>query len=720
MKEKNNHFIQTIFNPQRLKEFKTENFSIRANQRANRKSASVSFINNKYSILVRNPTNNFLYKRININKLVRVKFLLEKSFLNENSVSNSINHTSFNKKNNINNNYSNSFEYIKNENFKKVKYFKYCQDNHLINTKGNNSNNEYKNRLYKLDHNLYLVQNKLNNRIKENLKDKNSNKCSSITDIRKNKNLSQSIKKTKISNYNLLDKIIFIQSFWRSYYLRKTLTGGLEKYYSSIAITQYINNFIYNNKKVLFHYFIESIKEFILSKKFKNLNGKITKNNINEYFSENDESFNSLGIPKDKKNDCIYFFINSEKTKNNNNKNNIKNNGLYENHSKSNIINKKNYNFKCCKKYKDNDDIKMMYYKKPYKYIKSQNFHKNINIKINLLKNNNAKNELLRYLGTDVSFHKKKDKKLINQKLYVKKKFNEISSNNNSKSNSSSNKTKCFTYETFSPLLNAKGKNFIILNSFMNMIKRKYLLLFFSLFKININSRKINVFKNHKSNSEMNVNFFHKENKSNKSIEINEYYKIKVNKNNNIEKSKRVKLIKKILGKKFNEHFKKNILSLKKYFYIWKRHNFNKSATFAHFHPKQNINKANIVENLNINPIQVISRREKTINSSLKKHIKIKYKKSLTSFNTISSKSFDRKNMSFKKMKIIKKLIEHYNSFSSLSSSNLINNNNYKTKIFNQINKDIFIKKIFSIVNKLELKSKLFKHFHHWKKKLKK
>ena len=71
-------------------------------------------------------------------------------------------------------------------------------------------------------------------------------------------------------------------------------------------------------------------------------------------------------------------------------------------------------------------------------------------------------------------------------------------------------------------------------------------------------------------------------------------------------------------------------------------------------------------------------------------------------------------------MKIIKKLTEHYNSFSSLSSSNLINNNNYKTKIFNQINKDIFIKKIFSIVNKLELKSKLFKHFHHWKKKLKK
>ena len=204
----------------------------------------------------------------------------------------------------------------------------------------------------------------------------------------------------------------------------------------------------------------------------------------------------------------------------------------------------------------------MMYHKKPYRYIKSQNFHKNINIKINLLKNNNAKNELLRYLGTDVSFHKKKDKKLINQKLYVKKKFNEISSNNNSKSNSSSNKTKCFTYETFSPLLNAKGKNFIILNSFMNMIKRKYFLLFFSLFKININSRKINVFKNHKSNSEMNVNFFHKENKSNKSIEINEYYKIKVNKNNNIEKSKRTKLIKKI-------YLEKNLMNiLKKIFYL--------------------------------------------------------------------------------------------------------------------------------------------------------
>lgn len=70
-------------------------------------------------------------------------------------------------------------------------------------------------------------------------------------------------------------------------------------------------------------------------------------------------------------------------------------------------------------------------------------------------------------------------------------------------------------------------------------------------------------------------------------------------------------------------------------------------------------------------------------------------------------------------MKIIKKITENYNCLSSLSSS-LINNRNYKNKCFNQINNDIFIKKIISLVNKLEFKSKLFKHFCHWKKKIKK
>lgn len=123
-----------------------------------------------------------------------------------------------------------------------------------------------------------------------------------------------------------------------------------------------------------------------------------------------------------------------------------------------------------------------------------------------------------------------------------------------------------------------------------------------------------------------------------------------------------------------------------------------------------------------MSPIEVNLEREKSLNSSLKKHIKIRYKKSLSSFNTICSNSLDKKNRSIgcKKMRIIKKLTEHYNCLSSLSSSSLINNNNYRNKFFNQINKEIFIKKIISLVNKLEFKSKLFKHFHYWKKKIKK
>ena len=716
MKEKNNHFNQTNFNPLRLKEFKTENFSIEANHRSNRKNSSVSLINNKYSILVRNPAENFLYNKININRLLKVKFLLEKSVQNENSVSNSTNHISFKRKNIINNKDSNSEECIKSKNFKKLKNYKYkyCKDNYLNNTLRNNYNNKNKKALFRVNNNYNIIQNKFHKRFKDYLEDKNTNISSVIANIKKNKNICQSTKTININYYNLLDKIILIQSFWRSYYLRKLLARGVEKYYSSIAITKYINNIIYIIKKILFHSFIESIKEYILSNKFVRLSDKISKTNINECFNGNDESINSFGIPKDKKKDCIYFFINKEKTKNNNNKNSIKNNGFYENISKSNIINIKDYNWKCCKNCKDNDNITIMHDKKKQNYIKSQNFNKNIYTKINLLKKNNAKNGSLRYLGTDVSFHDNKNKKLINQKLYIKKKFND--SNNNNKSDS--NKANYFSYKIVSPLLNTKKKNFIKLNSFMKLIKRKYLHLFFSLFKKNLNSKKINVYKNHKSNSEINMNIIYKKTRNNISEENSKYHKIKVNRNNNIEKSKRTKLLKKILEKKFNENIKKNIISLKKYFFIWNKHNSNKRATSAHSHQNKNLNKVNNLDNLNMNTIQDNLVTEKNRNSSNKKHIKIRYKKSFTSFNTLCSNSFDRKNMSvgFKKMKIIKKLSENYNCISSLSCSSLINNSNYKNKCFNKINKDIFIKKIISLVNKLEFKSKLFKHFRHWKK----
>jgi hypothetical protein len=168
----------------------------------------------------------------------------------------------------------------------------------------------------------------------------------------------------------------------------------------------------------------------------------------------------------------------------------------------------------------------------------------------------------------------------------------------------------------------------------------------------------------------------------------------------------------------FNENIKKNIISLKKYFFIWNNHNSNKRGTSAHSHQNKNLNKVNNLDNLNMNTIQDNLVTEKNRNSSNKKHIKIRYKKSFTSFNTLCSNSFDRKNMSvgFKKMKIIKKLSENYNCISSLSCTSLINNSNYKNKCFNKINKDIFIKKTISLVNKLEFKSKLFKHFRHWKK----
>ena len=102
------------------------------------------------------------------------------------------------------------------------------------------------------------------------------------------------------------------------------------------------------------------------------LSDKISKSNINECFNENDESINSFGIPKDKKKDCIYFFINREKTKNNNSKNSIKNSGLYEKPSKSNIINIKDYNWKSFKNYKDNSNIANIHDKKNVVILKAK------------------------------------------------------------------------------------------------------------------------------------------------------------------------------------------------------------------------------------------------------------------------------------------------------------------------------------------------------------
>ena len=425
MKEKNNHFYQTNFNLLRLKEIHTENYSIQANYRASRKNSNTSFINNKYSILIRNPADNFLYNRININKLVKVRFLLEKSIQNKSSVSNLTSHISFNKKNIINDNDSNSADFIKKNNIKKTKNYKpkYSKDNYLNNTMGNKFNNQYKKELFKVNHNYNNFQIKFHDGFKDYLEGKNSSISSAITHTKKNKkkdkykSIWQSNQKIKINNYNVIDRIIFIQSFWRSYYLRKLLARGLEKYYSSIAIIKYINNIIYNNKKLLFQSFIESIKEFILMKKFVSLNDKISKENINDYFNGNDESINIFGIPKNKKNDFIYFFINREKKKNNTYKNNITKNEIYKNPSKSNILNIKDYNSKRSKKYKGNNNIDIMNDKKHSKYIKSQNLYS----KINLMKKNNQKNYCLGHLGTDVSFQKNKNKNLINQKLYKKK-----------------------------------------------------------------------------------------------------------------------------------------------------------------------------------------------------------------------------------------------------------------------------------------------------------
>ena len=110
-------------------------------------------------------------------------------------------------------------------------------------------------------------------------------------------------------------------------------------------------------------------------------------------------------------------------------------------------------------------------------------------------------------------------------------------------------------------------------------------------------------------------------------------------------------------------------------------------------------------------------------NATPRKHIKIRFKKTLSSPGTLGPNSSDRKHissLSSKKMNIIKKC-SCFNS--DLLTHNLSSNNINCTKnLLNQINKkeNKLFNKIVIVIQKLELKNILFKHFHHWKKKSKK
>ena len=761
MREKNNCLRYINFTPYKLKVFKSGNFALKGTPILNRHKTSYSYLNNNREnnhLLIKNPTQNYLFDKINVSNLSTSKILLNKSISNSRSVD--CNHNDANKKGkykNINFYKNNSLKNLNNNH--NYYYLKYNNRTPIKNNTTNNNDVIILSELPNLNENysikntnskiIYLESNKyqFRNRDKDRLKDKIKYNFKIYNDEKKNEKIK---------------KIILIQSFWRSYFLRKLVVGGLEKYYSSIAISKYLINIFFKNKQKLFKFFIEMLKEYIMQKKYSCFKYRKNNNNINIFFKGNDESNGSFEIPNDKKNDCIYFFIKSEQDKSNKPK--IINEKIKNNINKNNI-NIKYYNNKYDKRSRNIKNNKItLYNKKSNDIINKDNFKNRINIKINLINHNNNDNIDSYRRMTNNNYTKIFDKnkiklnyklnKIRDKKIYVKKKVGEENNNYNNNNILIKNNSASFKKDKTKEIKIKKDIYKKHLIPFMNLIKRNFIHLDYRIFiynlkvKVKNNNNKekklylsklikilnkimiknyFNKIKN-KNNDKKNFNIIEFRNKNdhlnsifplknityykkknnkhnyaklNKKPNLNnQYQKIKVNKNNAIEKNKKSKLLKKIIEKKLN---KENIL--KNYYLIWKN---SYKLVYIEFNTNRNL---------------TIEKGEKNRNKSEsnKKHIKIKFKKSFTN-NTIRSSSYEKSNLlsvNSKKMKVSKLFYDKKNFYSTASSINLPH---YKNNIFNRINNDEnqFCNKIISLIKKIENKNIIYKSFIDWKKEVRK
>ena len=414
MKDMNRYLKYINFTPYKLKVFKTENFSISTPELIKHKASFSSFTKNRINnpVLIRNPTQNYLFDKININNLSTSKLLLDKSIKNENSIFNTLNRNC-NKNSKSSDNTLTRYYKIKKSNRNRYNQYNFRE------SKNNNYFNIHKNKTPDKTYNYEGFNKGIKNEY--NLSNYNSNNV--VMSINKN-NIYDNDYLIKPEKEKFENKIVLIQSFWRSYFLRKLVVGGLEKYYSSIAMSKYLNNIFIKNKKIFFKEFIESLKLYILHERYSCFKYKKNRNKINIFFKGNKNSEESFEIPNDKRNDCIYYFIKREQIKSKKLK--VMNNKYLIDKNKN--INIKDYNWKYDKKGKNNKDKMISIYNKNNK----ERFNKNnINIKINLINQNNIemnkKNNSKNYKGISSDY-------IINNKeKFIHKYKRNINSNKNIK-----------------------------------------------------------------------------------------------------------------------------------------------------------------------------------------------------------------------------------------------------------------------------------------------
>ena len=743
MKEKNKYFenINYInFTPLKLKVNKTDYFSIQNKLSKNKnKYISLSYSNknkiNHYP-LIRNPTHNFLYDKINLNILSSSQYLINKTIKNE-KLYPSFDH--YLTTNNNNNNNSKSVDYsIRKEpkkNRNKNMYNDYNSAVNLNNSKKNNDISYFSNTIKRpikpiyIDNDISFYNNKYNNKIKLNsvsiYTDQNSN------EERYNKK-SFDVGNNKI--FGNLNKIILIQSFWRSYFLRKLVVGGLEKYYSSIAMSKYLSNILYQNKRYLFRYFIEAIKDVIMNSKFSCFRYRRNKDNINIFFKNEIENNGSFDIPVDKKNDCINFFIKTEQTKSIKNKpSDNQNYKKFKNHKK--LIDIYDYNWK-------NERKARRIKKNTTNYLNNEKCNK-VNIKINLFNHNNNNNidnkrnlKNKRFVSENVVNVKKYNYTSNNvydntpikpryKEIYTKKKIGEEKKRNNNNIRImvpiGINGATKFNQNNSKIKENKKELNLEYISRLINIIKKKFFYLYFPLLvkqlKLEIAKIRDNFIKK-SFFPKRNIAYYKKiNNKYNytkikvKSEKTNGLNKIKVNKNNHIEKLKKYKVLKKLIEKKSNKFNNNKIISLTKHFLKWKN-SFKSLVASFNLRNKKRLN----------NSESKVLNRYKSENISPKKHIKCKFKKSSNNLHTLSSSQSDKKRNSSlsskKKMKIIRKYSEQKLPYSTFNTDM---DYNCKRNLFVKMNKkEELYTKVLSIIKKLEFKNNKYKYFNFWKKEVKK
>ena len=753
MKENNKYFekISYInFTPLKLKINKTDYFSIPNKLTNNTRHKSISLIygqNITNHPLIKNPTHNFLYDKIDLNNLSSSKYLLNKTIKNGKA---------YNYDNYLtNNNNSKSVDCTIRKIQKKGKIKNWINNyssknlNNSKNSKNGNDITYFSNKSKEPIKHIYIdndmsFSNKYNHTIKLNsvsiYTDQNSNE-----ERYKNKYFDKNYQK-----FENINKIILIQSYWRSYYLRKLVVGGLEKYYSSIAMSKYLNTILYHNKKYLFSYFIEAIKDYIINSKYSCFRYTNNKNNINILYKNEEDENESFEIPLDKKNDCIYFFIKREQTKYNKNKPSNNKNLKSKNHEKLTDI--YDYNWK--------NDRKVRRLKKAgNNCINNEKKCNKVNIKINLFNQNNninnnrsLKNKRFdsetslalnnckycqnRYKNNANDFYdNNKPIKARIKKVYTKKKIGEEKKriNNNIKimvppginsisgingaigfnKNININKAK----ENKNQLNKELNKEYI--TELINIIKIKFYCLYFPLFVKQLKLKIAKIRDNFIKKSlfpKRNITYYKKKNNKynyaklkGKPEKTNGINKIRVNKNNQLKKHK---LLKKLVEKKALLINNQNIISLTKYFLNWK--NSFKSAIIS-FRLRDNKRINNSAEK---DSNRHTREREKI---SPKKHIKCRIKKSLTNTESLSMSKSEKKkisSLSFKKMKIERRYNEQ-----KFPLSILMNDIDFKCQrnLLAQMNKkEELHKKVISTIKKLENKNVEYKYFSFWKKEVKK